>query len=295
VNPFESMQSLAALWGRGGSALAAAQQNMFVDMAERMKKAASGGVEPVSMTQAYGPQAQALADSGQAFAKLWSSALEISRQLALNLQQGDKPDPVVGEMLGKIFDPRGWFTGIDDMDEALRRMAEGPRLADLWEVERKMLAVFNAWVTLRKSSLEHNTVMLDAWMQAASAFAKELNRRADAGEVLESWRDLLGAWVETANTAILQTQRSEPYLRTQRDVLRASADLRLAQQEVAGFYSEMFGYPSRTELDDVHRTVTELRREVRALRRGTQPKQQTDTTAPRSLPSRPRKSKRASP
>jgi hypothetical protein len=36
---------------------------------------------------------------------------------------------------------------------------------------------------------------------------------------------------------------------------------------MAAFYSEMFGYPTREELDDVHRTVTELRREVRALRR----------------------------
>jgi hypothetical protein len=43
--------------------------------------------------------------------------------------------------------------------------------------------------------------------------------------------------------------------------------LRLAQQEVAEYYSEMFGYPSRAELDDVHKTVTELRRELRALKR----------------------------
>jgi hypothetical protein len=29
----------------------------------------------------------------------------------------------------------------------------------------------------------------------------------------------------------------------------------------------MFGYPTRAELDDVHKTVTELRRELRALKR----------------------------
>ena len=37
-------------------------------------------------------------------------------------------------------------------------------------------------------------------------------------------------------------------------MLKASTDLRLAQQEMAAFYSEMFGYPTREELDDVHRT-----------------------------------------
>ena len=74
-------------------------------------------------------------------------------------------------------------------------------------------------------------------------------------------------WVETANAALLETQRSDTYLASQREMLKASTDLRLAQQEMAAFYSEMFGYPTREELDDVHRTVTELRREVRALRR----------------------------
>ncbi|MFC6776304.1 poly(R)-hydroxyalkanoic acid synthase subunit PhaE [Methylobacterium gregans] len=29
----------------------------------------------------------------------------------------------------------------------------------------------------------------------------------------------------------------------------------------------MFGYPTRSELDDLHKTVTELRRELRALKR----------------------------
>jgi hypothetical protein len=50
-------------------------------------------------------------------------------------------------------------------------------------------------------------------------------------------------------------------------VLKASTDLRLAQRKVAEFYSEMYGYPTRAELDDVHKAVTELRRELRALKR----------------------------
>jgi polyhydroxyalkanoate synthase subunit PhaE len=78
---------------------------------------------------------------------------------------------------------------------------------------------------------------------------------------------VVALWVETANTTLLETQRSEPYLNSQREVLKASTDLRLAQQEMAAFYSEIFGYPTREEMDDVHRTVTELRRELRALQR----------------------------
>jgi hypothetical protein len=56
-------------------------------------------------------------------------------------------------------------------------------------------------------------------------------------------------------------------LKSQRETLKASTDLRLAQRSVAEFYAEMFGYPTRAELDDVHKSITELRREVRTDRR----------------------------
>ena len=37
IDPFESMRSLASLWGQGGNALLASQQGMFRDLAEKMR------------------------------------------------------------------------------------------------------------------------------------------------------------------------------------------------------------------------------------------------------------------
>ena len=141
-----------------------------------------------------------------------------------------------------------------------------------------MLTLFNAWTALRRRSLEHNTVMLGAWLQAAGKFA-------DRKEALSSWREVLALWVDTANSALLETQHSETYLKSQREILKASTDLRLAQQEMAAFYSEMFDYPTREELDDVHRAMTELRREVRKLQRASrdvQKKEMPSAKAPRA-------------
>jgi polyhydroxyalkanoate synthase subunit PhaE len=264
TNPFEYMQGLAALWGRGAGDFAAAQQTMFRNMAERMGKAAEGA--PAAFPAAM-PDAEGLAAAQREYSRLWASALEVSQTVGRAVQEGAPPDPLITDMLGKIFDPRLWFSASDDMDGEMRRLAEGPRFADLWQVERQVLNVFNAWGALRRRSLEHNTVMLDAWLKAAAAFAKELNQKAERGEVLESWRAVLALWVETANTALLETQRSDAYLQSQRNMLTASTELRLAQQEVAELYSQMFGYPTRAELDDVYKTVTELRRDLRALQR----------------------------
>ena len=264
MNPFDAMQNLADLWNKGGKAYLTAQQGLFTGMADTMAKAA--GLGDKASFQAFAPDTQGFEAARQDFAKLWSSASELSSALTRTLK-ADQANPQVAAMLAKIVDPRGWLGATNEVDQTLQRMAEGPQLADLWNTERKFIAVFNAWTAMRRHSLEHNKVVLEAWMKAAGAFAKLLNERADKGEALESWRAVLALWVETANEVLLETQRSEAFLSTQRDLVKASSELRLAQQDLAEFYSEMFGYPTRTELDDVHRTVTELRRELRAFKR----------------------------
>src|SRR3954451_12644520 len=264
MNPFEQMQSLADLWGKSGKAFATAQQGLFSGMADTMAKAAGAG--DTASFQAFAPDTQGFEAARQDFSKLWSSASELSTALTKTLK-ADQANPLMAEMLAKIFDPRGWFSATNEVDQTLQRMAEGPQLADLWNTERKFMAVFNAWVAMRRHSLEHNTVMLEAWLKAAGDFGRTLNERAERGETLGSSREVTALWVETANEVLLETQRSDAFLKTQRDLLKASTDLRLAQQELAEFYSEMFGYPTRTELDDVHKTVTELRRDLRAFKR----------------------------
>jgi polyhydroxyalkanoate synthase subunit PhaE len=258
------MQALAQMWARGGKEFSAAQQSILDDLSRRM---AEGAGQKASRTSPAWFEPQELASVNETFATLWTSALGLSQSITRIMQQGKKPDPLVAELLSKLFDPRAWFSSLGGMDETLMRMAEGPRLADLWDTERKLLNVFNAWAALRRRSAEHNIVMLEVWMRAAGSFAKTLNEKADRKETLGSWREVLALWVETANTALLETQRSDKYLETQRELLKASTDLRLAQQEMTAFYSEVFGYPTRAELDDVHRSVTELRRELRALER----------------------------
>jgi hypothetical protein len=212
-----------------------------------------------------------LADLAAAQAKLteaWTSATALSQTLAKSLQGGPgAPDPTAGAVLARIFDPQAWLGGSAEFDAALTRMAEGPQLADLWQTERRYAALFTAWATLRRAQSEHQAVMLDAWTRAAGTFAQQANARAERGESFASAREMTSGWIETANAVLLEVQRSDKFLASQRAVLRASTDLRLAQQDVAAFLSEFYGQPTRAELDDVHKSLTELRREVRALRR----------------------------
>ena len=139
--------------------------------------------------------------SVEAYAEAWTSAQAISAALAKGLRTArDKAtDPMTSAILTKIFDPKGWLSATSEVDEALNRMAEGPRLADLWNVERKFAAVYAAWLELRRCNLEHNKSCCRRWTKATEAFAKRFAPAPRAEQPLESGRAVMALWVETAN------------------------------------------------------------------------------------------------
>ena len=50
-------------------------------------------------------------------------------------------------------------------------------------------------------------------------------------------------------------------------MLRSASDYRLQERKIAEAWCEACHIPTRTEMDEMQRTVTELRRELRALQR----------------------------
>ena len=72
---------------------------------------------------------------------------------------------------------------------------------------------------------------------------------------------------EIGNRLMIEAQRSEAFLGSQRAMIRASTELHLAQSELSEHIGKQFGLPTRTEVDDLHRSMTEMRRELRKARR----------------------------
>jgi polyhydroxyalkanoate synthase subunit PhaE len=287
MDSFDYGKALSEMWTLGGKAFLDAQQQALRAMREGAAAmglpagtrgaAMSGGLPGAAIPGMAAPALPNLAfdageigKAGQALADLWSSSSDLAGALARRLPtspQGADADSTVAATLRRMIDPRVWLSAGDDMEEALQRMAQGPRFADLWDSERRYAKVFQAWMMLRRRGLEHQAVVLEGWTAAARRFAERLGELSGRSEAPASQRAALDLWIETANRALLEMQRSDRYLDSQAQLLKASTELRLAQQEVAEYYGQMFGLPTRTELDDVHRSVTELRRELRATQR----------------------------
>jgi hypothetical protein len=80
--------------------------------------------------------------------------------------------------------------------------------------------------------------------------------------------------------------RSKEFLEAQRRMTRSSTEYRLAEREIAEAFCEMHHIPTRGEMDEIQKSMVELKRELRAMRR-------REEAAPRPAPraSRPRRKK----
>jgi hypothetical protein len=127
-----------------------------------------------------------------------------------------------------------------------------------------MLNVQKLWMERARDAEAYWETVQGAWSKALERFMKALN---DAhAEPIQSGRQMLDLWLTTANKALLEMHRSDSFLEVQRRMTRSSTEYRLAEREIAEAFCEMHHIPTRTEMDEMQRTVTELRREVRAAR-----------------------------
>jgi len=203
----------------------------------------------------------ASAESPPQWADLWQSFSESSKQIAEVWSSSMAPF-----MLARLLEHPGGFAVGNEMSVAIEKMAQGPRLADVWDIDRKMALVFGAWMEMRQKLANYNAIAAAPWTEASKRFLEAMSAAAAGGSNSPpNWREAFAKWSEISNEELIRNQRGDGFLRAQRELLQSGLKLRSRQDDVAEAASEMFGMPSRKDFDEVTRQLTELRREVRAL------------------------------
>ncbi len=213
--------------------------------------------------------APASADPTAQWAEMWQTFAESSKRMA------DAWSGSMGPfMLGRMMEKPAGFTAGDEMSAAIEKIAQGPRLADVWDIDRKMALVFGAWMEMRQKLPAYNAVTAGPWNEASKRFVEAMSAMAGEGKSVPDWREAFAKWSEISNQELIRNQRTDNFLQAQKELLQAGLKLRQRQDDVAEAASAMFGLPSRKDFDDVTRQLTELRREVRALGRRANAKKQ---------------------
>ena len=169
--------------------------------------------------------------------------------------------------LDDISNPYSWLQfSSTDFDEGVKRFSEGPLFSGISDVDNRIAKAMDAWLELGEKNNDYYEVLLKNWIKAYERFLEHLKTLESEDTENLSPRKLVELWSSIANEEMMLMHRSEEFLQAQKQLIKASAEYRLYEQEIAEVICEALHVPTRKEVDDLHKTVTELRRELRTLK-----------------------------
>jgi hypothetical protein len=205
-------------------------------------------------------------ESMAAMGELWRSWLALNASWSGMMTGKSDPGHTADETLQRFVNPMSQaLMGGSQIGETIRRMTEGPRFADLGTIERRMARIMGLWFQAQKATRAYEAVVAKAWAEAYRRFLDELRTRHESRQTVLNPRKTLKLWLDIANQTLLETHRSTQFLEAQAAMLRQGMDLVLAERQMIEFMVEPAGLPTRSEIDEVHHSVQDLKRRVRTL------------------------------
>ena len=173
----------------------------------------------------------------------------------------------LAKAFAEISSPKTWlqFSG-DYYDLGIHKLSEGPFFSGVSDIDKRLANMGESWSELFQQSKQYHALVFDRWNTAYSRYVDELGELKRAQEEEVSPQQLIELWSGIANEELLVLHRSEDFLAAQKEVIRASMQYRLHEKEVAERICEAMHIPTRDEVDELHKTVTDLRRELRELK-----------------------------
>jgi myosin heavy subunit len=214
--------------------------------------------------QLYSEQMQGLAGP---FMKHWKAAPDLFAQA----QNGQGPD---FSKMTQLY----W----DLYEQTFGDYLNSPTVGSTRELEAKMRYGFDVWMKSRKAEAEYNAVVGEAWLKAFDQFRQKLISLSESGEAITSLAELGAVWTDVAETAFGEVFGTEKYILAQGNYLNSSMALRVEQRKVLEMVLNQFDMPTRTEIDQAHKTNHQLRKEVKALKKamaGVEKAEQSDSDA----------------
>jgi hypothetical protein len=206
-----------------------------------------------------------LADAG-ALAELWRSWTALGGSLSRSLPGVSADGGIAAETLGRITDPLAMsLAGGGQVGDTIRRMTEGPRFADIGAAEHRMSKLFGLWLSVQTAARDYERIVARAWMTANQRFARDVASRSRTETEVRGSKQALRLWLEIADKTLMETHRTPEFLDAQQKLLAQGMDFLLAEREFVEALVEPAGLPTRTEIDEIHQTVQDMKRRVRTM------------------------------
>ena len=192
----------------------------------------------------------------QQFSQLWASPLGLSLEPLSKMSFGDTSGLLE---LNNLY----W----DLYQRSLGSLVQSPSLGQNREINAKLMSGFDAWTKLYKATSDYQVVMADVQIRSFDALMKKLVELAEKGQKVENWRDFQRVWSQVADDVFAEAFQVEKNLKLRGEFINALNAYRVYQQELMELYMKMLNAPIRSEVDEIHQSIYELRKEVKNLKK----------------------------
>jgi polyhydroxyalkanoate synthase subunit PhaE len=143
---------------------------------------------------------------------------------------------------------------------------KSPILGPTREFTGKLLNGFDAWSQLYRASLDYQIVLGDIQVKSFEALMKALVNKAEKGETIEDWKQFQALWSQIADDVFAEAFCEEKNLKIRGKFLNALNLYRIEQHKLLEQSLQMMNLPTRSEIDELHKTVYELKKEIKTLK-----------------------------
>ena len=155
----------------------------------------------------------------------------------------------------------------DIYEKTFGSVLQSPSLGYTREFNNKLFKSFDAWINFSKASVDYQLVLVEGWLKAFEELTRELASSKEKDETIQNWQQFLQVWSSVFDRVFAQTFRSEDALEIQGKFLNSAMTYRLRQQQLMEVFLKMNDLPSRSEVDEIHRSIYELRKEIKSLKK----------------------------
>jgi class III poly(R)-hydroxyalkanoic acid synthase PhaE subunit len=155
----------------------------------------------------------------------------------------------------------------DIYEKTFGTVLQSPSLGYTREFNNKLFKSFDAWINFYKANFEYQVVLVDVWLKAFEELTRELASFTEKGETLQNWQQFLQVWSSVFDRVFAQTFRSVDALEVQGKFLNSALTYKLHQQQLMEVFLKMYDLPTRSEVDEIHRSIYEMRKEIKSLKK----------------------------
>ncbi len=225
---------------------------------EQMRQQLTAGINPAKFMQSSG--------------ELWSLYLQTLQKWGLPWLQAlaDTPHYMSGGLLN-ANNPNPWLelnnVYWQAFEQTFGRLFAAPSFGLNREFNEKVNKAFKLWLENQQATLNYQLLLGNTWVNAFQALMQKLLALAQSGKTLENQKQLVNLWVEVGDEQFMALFHSDEYAAVQSKVVNSGMALRRQLREINEVWLRAQDLPTRSELDEAHHQIYELRKEVKALKK----------------------------